>query len=211
MLKCWLCGKPATKSRFDMIPYGLVRSEDWDKRDHWRAYCDECFTAEMDAERREHEEYIRLKKREMLKTALGKLEKQGVDMYAYKEAIDVVADVLTEKPDNFDSSYEVMAAIVLVQNRVRAKMQYKVVGYQVDFLLPDDLVVLEIDGDRHRHRKQEDTERDRRIKKALGQHWEIVRIKTEYLDKKAEALPTAIKNVLLSRKAGRVNWRELYG
>lgn len=207
---CYACGKEATKSRFDLIPEDFRHPKDWSGRDKYRAYCDECFAAVLAEEKKEREEYIRLKKRQMLRAACENLEKQGVDMYVYKDAIEAVEEVMAEKPDNFDSSYEVIAAIMLVHNRIRAKMQYKVAGYQVDFLLPERRVVLEIDGDRHKHRKAYDSARDEKIKRELGRYFEIVRIKTEYLDKKAEALPTAIDAVIASRKKGHINWRELY-
>lgn len=210
MRLCWECGKAATESRFDLVPLDFRHIKTRGERDNYRAYCAECFKRVLAAEEAERKEHIRLKKREMFKTACSRLEKQNIDMYVYKEAIEAVGEVMAEKPDNFDSSYEVMAAIMLVHARIRAKMQYKVAGYQVDFLLPDKLVVLEIDGDRHEHRKQYDTERDKKIKKALGPHWEILRIKTDYLDKKANALPKAIDMLIDARENGRVNWRKLY-
>lgn len=210
MAICWKCGAQATKSRFDLIPDDFRHPKDWSLYDRYRAYCDQCFADVQSQEKQERDEYIRLKKRQMFRMACDNLEKQGADMYVYRDAINAVEEVVAEKPDNFDSSYEVLAAIVLVHNRIRSKMQYKVAGYQVDFLLPDKLVVLEIDGDRHKHRKGYDSARDEKIKQALGGYFEIIRIKTEYLDKKAEALPMAIDKVVEARERGRVDWRELY-
>jgi very-short-patch-repair endonuclease len=164
----------------------------------------------MEQEEAELNEYVRLKKREMFKKALAVLEKQSADMYEYKEAIDVVDDYLSEHPDKFDSSYEVLAAIVLVHNRIYSKMQYKVGRYQVDFLLPELFVVLEIDGERHVHKKAYDTKRDIQLQQMLGDGWDIIRIKTDYLDKDAKKLPDAIRKVVEHRQAGKVNWRQLY-
>ena len=72
------------------------------------------------------------------------------------------------------------------------------------------LVALEIDGERHRYSKGKDSVRDEKIKKVLGPHWEIIRIKTDYLDKNAALLPVAIKRVLDARYDGKVNWRKVY-
>ena len=146
----------------------------------------------------------------MFRKAVKLLEAQDTDMYEYQEAIDVVSDFIEDNADKFDSSYEVLTAIVLVQNRIYSKMQYKVGKYQVDFLLPDMFVVLEIDGERHKHKKDYDSVRDKEIKKMLGPHWEIIRIPTDRLDKDAKKIPEAIDKVLEYRETNHINWRELY-
>ena len=89
-------------------------------------------------------------------------------------------------------------------------MQYKVGRYQVDFLLPELFVVLEIDGERHVHKKAYDTKRDIQLQQMLGDGWDIIRIKTDYLDKDAKKLPDAIRKVVEHRQTGKVNWRQLY-
>ena len=158
----------------------------------------------------ERELYIKLKKREMFRKAVRILEKQDTKMYDYKDAIEVVEEHVENHPDKFDSSYEVLAAIVLVHNRIYSKMQYKIGRYQVDFLLPELFVVLEIDGERHVHKKAYDTKRDIQLQQMLGDGWDIIRIKTDYLDKDAKKLPDAIRKVVEHRQTGKVNWRQLY-
>ena len=137
------------------------------------------------------------------------LEEQHTDMYSYQEAIDVVHDFLENNVDKFDSSYEVLTAIVLVHNKIYSKMQQKVGKYQVDFLLPDLMVVLEVDGERHKQRKEYDSVRDKAIKKQLGPYWEIIRISTEHLDKNAKKIPEAIDKVIEYRETNHINWRSL--
>jgi very-short-patch-repair endonuclease len=150
----------------------------------------------MAEQKRENELYIRLKKKRMFEAALDRMEHQKIRLYDYKEAIDTIQEYLMENLDKFDSSYEVMAAIILIHNRVRIKTQFQICGYQVDFLLPDDHVILEIDGDRHKYNKTYDSKRDKHIKDALGPDWEIIRISTECLDMKATKLIDAIEGVL---------------
>jgi len=43
----------------------------------------------------------------------------------------------------------------------------------------------------------------------LGVGWDIIRIKTDYLDKNAKKLPEAIKKVIDYRETGHVNWRKM--
>ncbi len=205
---CWICGAPATESRAPVYTYGKYKEQVVDR--FYRCYCSKCMKEVAEQEEAELNEYIRLKKREMFKRALATLEAQSTDMYEYRDAIDVVDDYLNEHPDNFDSSYEVLAAIILVHNRIYSKMQYKIGRYQVDFLLPELFVVLEIDGERHAYHKGRDTKRDIQLQQMLGDGWDIIRIKTDYLDKDAKKLPEAINKVIEHRQTGKVNWRQLY-
>ena len=207
-MKCWICGKPATDTRVTIEHYGTFVHEEVSP--YFRCYCDKC-KANVDAqEKADRELYIKLKKREMFKKACDILEKQNTKMYEYKPAIDVVEKHIENHPDKFDSSYEVLAAIVLVHNRIYSKMQYKIGRYQVDFLLPELFVVLEIDGERHKHKKAYDTKRDIQLQQTLGDGWDIIRIPTDYLDKDAKKLPEAIHKVIDYRQKGKVDWRKLY-
>lgn len=205
-IKCWICGEPATRTK-SVYEHGMwIEPPISEKR---RCYCGKCFKETTQAEAEERKTYIRLKKHEMIRKAIKLLENQDTNMYEYKDAIEVVTDFIEADLDKADSSYEILTAIVLVQNRIHTKMQYKVGKYQVDFLLPDYMAVLEIDGERHKHRKAYDTERDKFIKKQLGTHWEIIRLSTDYLDQNAKAIPKAIENVLEYRETDHIDWRKL--
>lgn len=205
-MKCWICGATATTTRPVFDGFGWSTPSLSNKR---RCYCDQCLAEVIATESKERKQYIKLKKREMFRKAVKILEAQSTDMYEYKEAIEVVENFVEDKPDKFDSSYEVLTAIVLVQNRIHSKMQYKVGKYQVDFLLPELFVVLEIDGERHAHKKDSDRVRDKDIRKLLGSPWEIIRIPTDWLDKDAKKIPEAIEKVLEYRETNHINWREL--
>lgn len=205
-MRCWICGNIATTTRSVFDGRSWMTPEVSEFR---RCYCENCLNEIERQETEERKLYIKLKKREMFRKAVKLLEDQYTDMYEFKEAIEVVRDFMEDNVDKFDSSYEVLTAIVLVQNRIYSKMQYKVGPYQVDFLLPDLLVVLEIDGERHKHRKEYDSVRDKFIKKELGPHWEIIRIPTEHLDKNAKKIPEAIDKVLKYRETNHINWRTL--
>lgn len=206
-MNCYICGKPATETRPRFNGYSWVTPK---MSKYRRCYCKECLKVEEEKTAEEHKLYVKLKKREMFRKAVKLLEDQHTDMYDYKESIEVVKDFLESNPDKFDSSYEVLTAIVLVHNRIYAKMQYKIGKYQVDFLLPDIMVVLEIDGERHKHKRDYDSVRDREIKKLLGSHWEIIRIPTERLDADAKKIPEAIDEILKYRETNHINWRKLY-
>ena len=196
-MKCWICENEAVISK----PIGWDASDILSDRNcepskFKRSYCKSCYAKEINRVAVAKQELARLKKQIMFENAMQLLEKQKYNFYENKEAICVVKDKLLKKTDNFDSSYEVVAAIILVSNRIYSKMQVKVGKYQVDFLLPDYKIVLEIDGDRHKTKKNRDNERDEKIKQILGIGWEVVRIPTELLDMKAENLVKGIESLL---------------
>lgn len=197
-MNCWICGETATTTRPIFDGLGWKKPE---PSEYHRCYCEKCLSTLVKTESEERKLYIKLKKREMFRKACKILEGQDTNMYEYKEAIEVVREFVETNPDKFDSSYEVLTAIILVHNRIYSKMQYKIGKYQVDFLLPDLLVVLEIDGERHKHKKDYDSARDRFIKKELGPHWEVIRLSTDNLDKNAKKIPEAIDKVLEYREA----------
>ena len=200
-IKCWSCGRDAEKtSRGGVFP-----------SEHFVCYCRECYEDFVKTENEENAMYVYLKHKRMLDSAIHILEDQKTDMYRYREAIDAVSDHIKENPDKYDSAYEVVAAIVLIQNRIRVKMQYAIGRYRVDFYLPDLGIILEIDGDRHRYNKTKDNKRDATIKNIIGRDIDIIRIKTEFLYQNARKLPIAIREVHKYHSDGKINWKDLYG
>ena len=192
-MKCWICGKPATKTRAIGMNDGFTRIP-FDEENQ-RCYCEACFSAVAAEREADTREYVRLRKKLMFERAVDILEHQNINLYEYQKAVKAIQEFAAEKPDKFDSAYEMLAAIILIQNGIRCTAQYKIGPYQVDFMLPYEHVILEIDGERHKHRKDHDSNRDKYIKENLGRDWEIIRIKTDYLDKHADRLVEAIHKV----------------
>ena len=208
-----MCGKTATISRpigFKTNDPGCMPIDYYKKPNTYkRCYCSECYKEHEKEIEEKQKMLVLLKKQMMFERAMQILEKQKFNFYRNKEAIKVVEDKLNVEPDKFDSSYEMIAAIVLVGNHIYSKMQYKIDRYQVDFLIPDYHIVLEIDGDRHRHRRGYDSVRDEYIKANLGTDWEIIRIPTECLETNANKMIEAIDKVLEYRETSHINWREI--
>lgn len=207
---CWICGSTEASPKCRPVFYtdadGERRTALYhtaaEHQERWRHFCPACKAAEDNRLAKERAELARLKKSQMFERAMQILEGQRLDMYELREAIDAVKGFLDDNPDRFDSSYEMIAAIVLIQNRVRCKPQQKVGRYQVDFILPDELVVLEIDGFLHKGRGKKDSERDKEIRRTLGPEWEVVRIDTAYLEQNAMKLVEAIRKICERRIFG---------
>lgn len=198
---CWICGKEATKTR-DLAYADKYMILQPIKKYQQRCYCDECFKKVMDEMLADKREYVRLKKKMMFERAVNILEHQKMNIYKYQEAIKAVQEYAAENPDKFDSSYEMIAAIILIYHRIECKLQQKIGRYQVDFVLPVEHIILEIDGERHKHRKAYDSERDAFIKAELGGDWQIMRISTECLDMHANRLIKAINKLSDYRSFG---------
>lgn len=201
-VKCWTCGKAATitKGRVEkeFLEFGSrIRSTEPNR--HYRCYCQECYDKKMSELESDKRTYKILKKKMMFESAVENLEKQSLLLWKYKEAIDTVEQYNLENLDKFDSSYEIITAIILIHNEVKTNVHYKVGDAEIDFLLPDMCVALEIDGGLHKNRKDKDEVRDYYLKKELGPDWEIIRIKTSYLDKHADRLMAAIGKTLSVR------------
>lgn len=194
-MKCWECGAKATRTKVmtKHFDYSSLSSQ-------YRCYCEECLKRVREEEKRDELEYVRLKKKVMFNSAIEKLETQSIDMYSLKPAIDKVKEYIERNPDKADSSYEIITAIILINAGVMFQMQKKILNYQVDFYIPSHKVILEIDGERHKSRKGYDRTRDEKIIEEVGYDWNLVRIGTDNLDKKAINLIKAIDGILKMRK-----------
>lgn len=203
-MNCWICGEKATRSRDISNPiyeYGEISGKRIIPSRFQRCYCDKCFDARAKQLKEENSQYILLKQKRLFEKAVDKLEHQHIDFIEYEEAIKAVEEYNLENLDKFDSSYEIMVAIELIQHQIRIKPQYKVGRYRTDFFLPDYNLVIEIDGERHKRRKEQDSDRDRAIKKNLpGVH--IIRISTDNLDDDIKKLVKAVNAIMKYRKTG---------
>ena len=197
MEKCWICNGTATKK-------SDLRETDkfgWVEQIGKRCFCDKCFDDYYKEHNADRNEYIRLKKKLMFERAVRILERQDIDIYEYKEAIEAVQEYNKENLNKFDSSYEIVAAIILINNEVKTKIQYQVGSYRVDFYLPEYKIVLEVDGEQHKHKKKADNERDMKIREILGLDHEIIRVETKSIEENAELLLEAAKSIREERIA----------
>lgn len=177
---CWKCDTPV----YLLSPTPILR-----------VFCPECKEEYKREKEQTLEQYIQLKIKVMHERALRFLEKQEAQLYKYKEASEAVLGFALSNPDKFGSSHEMIAAMELIRHGIRTKMQQKIAGHRVDFMLPDLKVILEIDGHMHKYHKLKDSKRDITLRNELGNDWEVIRIPTKYLEQNAGALIKAIKEL----------------
>lgn len=132
--------------------------------------------------------------------AISRIELMVGDMEPYQEAIEKVHRTLHHE-GWYKSTEEMMAAIELLKNGVRAIHNQKIGRYHVDFALPDHKIILEIDGKVYHNsdtRRQEGI-RDGNILLMIGLDWKIIRLDTDRVNNHIERL---IPSIIAIDKAG---------
>lgn len=173
--------------------------------------CKDCKEKQYLTDKRKKAEESKEIKDRKFEHALKRIEKAvgSKKFLKYEAAIAAIKKKLY-KDGWFDSTEEIMVAIELVKNNIRARHQVKMGGYRVDFLLPDQKVVLEVDGTLFHTDKTKERERvrDNSIVLALGAEWEVIRITDECINEDISKLIPTLKRVLSKRRLYR---RELKG
>ena len=203
-IKCWVCGAKATITKKQAVSqysdYEALKKGTRERIEFTRrCYCDSCYDKYVSELSNDNKLYLELKCKRMMESAIEMLEHQNLDIWKYKEAIEAVAEYNLEHPDKFDSAAEIISAIMLIQNHIRIKPQYKIARFQIDFLLPDEKIALEIDGPTHKTSKGTDSVRDKKIKKMLGPDWQIVRLPEKGIKENARHIVKAIDAVIEHR------------
>lgn len=177
---CWKCGE-RTEVDHHTITY--------------RAFCVPCEKEYNTKKSSDLKEYVRLKTIIMHERAMRLLEKQGIEVYYYKEASEVVLEFALKPGEKFSSSHEMVAAMELIRNRIKIKTQQSVGEYRVDFLIHEMKIVFEVDGYMHKNSKVKDNERDIALRNTLGTEWEVVRISTKNIEENIDKLVDAIEAI----------------
>ena len=176
--KCWRCGKEIS-----------LRYEPRE-----RVYCDECWTKEQQEHKELVQKYAELKIKVMHDNALRIMEKSNkCYMHEYAESAKRILHKALENTENFMSSHEMVVAIILDNYGFQYETNYKILNYRVDFYLPEFCACLEVDGAQHSHKLEYDSRRDNELRNALGKEWEIVRIKTGYIEENPEKIIDAVE------------------
>lgn len=102
----------------------------------------------------------------------------------------------------FDSTEEIMVAIELIKNNIRARHQVKVNRYRADFVLPDLKIILEVDGHVFHTKETREREkvRDSILVLAFGSDYEVVRISDELINENITKLVSALNKIVDRRR-----------
>lgn len=163
--------------------------------------CKKCKLEQSLADK-EHREIVSWEGKERkFQNAVKRIEDVRPGLKEYQRAIDIIHGKL-HRDGWFQSTEEILVAIELVKNKVKARHQVKLGRYRADFVLPEEKVVLEVDG--VLFHAQEDPNkrqmRDNLITLALGANWEIVHVTDQMVNENITRLLPAIRKVKEHRK-----------
>lgn len=129
------------------------------------------------------------------------------DIDKYQRGIEWITNNL-DKPFWFESTEEIMVALELIKCGIKANHQVKVLKFRVDFVLPEEKIILEIDGVpfHGKDRKGYEQERDKAIISTFGDEWDVIRISTDHINKNITKLIAAVK----AMKNGRQRYRKSF-
>lgn len=128
--------------------------------------------------------------------AVKKIQKQVDDFQIYEKAIKIAESRI----DKYGSIPEVMVAIELIKNKHLIIPQQKIGRYKVDFALPKEKLVIEVDGKIYHRNIEEEAERDFSIKLSLGTGWKVIHIPAEKIEKNIEKLDLIINSLMEIQK-----------
>lgn len=158
--------------------------------------CQKCKLEQYLSDKVSKEADLCVEKDKKFKRAVERISKMDRGRGRYSTAIQVIHKKLCT-PGWFDSTEEIMVAIELVRKRVRARHQVKFGRYRADFVLPEEKIVLEVDGEpfHNENTREKERIRDDLIVLALGPEWDVIRIPTALINQNLCRLVPAIRKV----------------
>lgn len=109
--------------------------------------------------------------------AIEEIEGQVENFRKYDKA----AEMCRKKLELFGSIPEVMVAIELVRLGYKVIPQQKISKYRVDFLLPNEKLVVEVDGEKYHSSTHRHSDREAVIQLSLGFEWKILHVPAELI------------------------------
>lgn len=149
-----------------------------------RVYCDECKDIVLKQYDEDVKTHVFYKLKVMHEHAIRIIENScRFDINKLKESIEFVREMELHSPESFLSSYEIVVAIILIEENFLFKINHSVGKYKIDFFLPEEKICLEVDGGFHEYSLAKDGKRDIEIRHLLGSEWETIRISTKYIER----------------------------
>jgi very-short-patch-repair endonuclease len=108
--------------------------------------------------------------------AVENIKSQVKDFKPYEKAIEIAKT----RAEKYGSVPEAMVAIELLKNKYRITPQQKIGKYRVDFALPDQKKIIEVDGEIY-HKNNRNCDREATIQFTLGVSWKIIHIPAELI------------------------------
>lgn len=128
----------------------------------------------------------RTKHEKRFEDAINEIKEQVNNFDSYEKAIKIART----RAERYGSIPEAMAAIELLHLKYKIIPQQRVGKYRVDFAIPAQKLIIEIDGGIYH---QQETGRDADLQLTLGFSWRILHIPAEYIRKNINKLGLMIR------------------
>lgn len=120
---------------------------------------------------------IKTKSEIRFENAVEEIKNQVKDFSKYEKAIDIAR----QRKDKYGSIPEAMVAIELIKLGYKIIPQQKIHKYKPDFIIPNEKIVIEVDG--AAFHSKENIEREMILQMSLGFDWTIIHIPAEKIRK----------------------------
>ncbi len=120
----------------------------------------------------------------------------------FGDAYDRDVELARTVADRFDSVPEAVACIELLHIGAKVIAHQKVGDYTVDFCLPDEKLVVEIDGSIYHADETREQMRDYALKHMLGEGWEVRHIPADAVMRNHRAFGSGMRKMLEARRNG---------
>lgn len=174
-IPCEICGRK------------LIRTQYSRKRTYICDYCKGLIKKKEKILLSETLAQVETKAEKRFNKAIERIEKQVKNFHEYESAIRVAKT----KAELYGSIPEAMVAIQLLKLKYKIIPQQKIGKYRVDFVIPDEKIVIEVDGSLY-HKNIYKTDREAFIQMSLGLQWRIIHIPAELIEKNITKLQEAI-------------------
>lgn len=145
-----------------------------------KAHVEQLSLSIPDAETKEEKRY---------RKAVEEIEKQAGSLKGYEKAVEVCRKATFK----YGSTPEAMLAIELVRNGYRVIPQQKIGRYRVDFALPNEKLIVEVDGSIYHTNSQKELEREASINYKIGLDWRFIHIPAESISKDVRKVVRLLK------------------
>ena len=175
LVPCKRCGKIVSRRTYNP------------KRKNLCEYCELVYERKCEAIEQEIWDLIKTPKEQTFDKAVAKLYKQVKNFDSYEEAIEIAK----KRTERYDSIPEVLVAIELIKLGYSIIPQQKVGRYRVDFAIPAEKLIIEVDGGLY-HPNGPKAGRDGDIQLSLGLDWKILHIPADWISNHIKMLKKVI-------------------
>lgn len=131
---------------------------------------------------------VETKEEKRYRTAVERIEKQ-YGIKGYESAVEICRKATFK----YASIPEAMLAIELVKNKYKIIPQQPIGKYRVDFVLPNEKLIIEVDGEPYHTNKEKELRREGEINFTIGLDWHVIHIPSEAITKDVRKVVRLLK------------------